>query len=97
MTASRIEFLQRLEQIVAERILTAPAGSYTAELAAAGTRRMAQKVGEEACEVVLAAAAGDRDELLDESADLLYHLIVLLNCQGIKLADIAAKLEQRHN
>ncbi|MEQ8207744.1 MAG: phosphoribosyl-ATP diphosphatase, partial [Woeseia sp.] len=75
-----------------------PAGdSYTAKLMAAGTRRIAQKVGEEGVEVALAATAGERDELLEETADLLYHLLVLLTDSDLRLSDAVAVLESRHN
>jgi len=68
-----------------------------ASLFAAGTRRIAQKVGEEAVELALAATAGDRDEQLDEAADLLYHLLVLLAAKDLSLADVAERLEERHS
>ena len=70
--------------------------SYTARLAAAGAKRIAQKVGEEGVEVALASVTGDKDETLDEAADLVYHLIVLLASQDLSLADVANKLESRH-
>ena len=64
---------------------------------AAGTRRMAQKVGEEGVEAALAAVGGSREELLEESADLLYHLLVLLHDRGASLSDVVAVLESRHS
>lgn len=91
-----IAFIAELESIVRQRLETRGADSYTAQLAAAGPRRIAQKVGEEAVEVALAAAGGDRQEIIDEAADLIYHLLVLLNERGIALADVAAQLERRH-
>ena len=91
-----IEFLQTLERVIQSRFEDSPEGSYTASLVAAGTKRMAQKVGEEAVELALAAVAGDREETVNEAADLVYHLLVLLNSAGIQLADIAARLEARH-
>ena len=92
-----IRFLVALESIIAERA-GAPAGeSYTARLLAKGTRRIAQKVGEEGVEVALAAAVRDRQELLNESADLLYHLLELLRSEGATLADVVAVLESRHS
>ena len=96
MNDSDIAFLAELERIVRDRLEARAEDSYTAQLAAAGTRRIAQKVGEEAVEVALAAAAGDRRELVDEAADLGFHLIVLLQQQGLGLADVAARLERRH-
>ena len=91
-----IAFIAELETIVQERLKAPQEDSYTARLAAAGTRRIAQKVGEEAVEVALAAAAGDRREIIDEAADLVYHLLVLLNERGISLADVTAQLASRH-
>jgi phosphoribosyl-ATP pyrophosphohydrolase/phosphoribosyl-AMP cyclohydrolase len=93
---SDIAFFAELECIVRDRLEARQEDSYTARLAASGTRRIAQKVGEEAVEVALAATAGDRQEIIDEAADLVYHLIVLLNERGLGLADIAAQLERRH-
>ena len=91
-----IEFLSTLESIVRRRIAAGDTGSYTVELVASGVRRMGQKVGEEGVEVALAAVSGDDGELLDESADLLYHLIVLLAARGLSLGDVSATLEKRH-
>ncbi len=93
---SNIEFLATLEDIVLDRIANPPEGSYTAELLEAGTKRVAQKVGEESVELALAAVAGDRDELIDEAADLLYHVLVLINGSGVSLSDVSSRLEQRH-
>lgn len=92
-----LTFIAQLEQIIAQRKGADSESSYTASLYARGTKRIAQKVGEEGVEVALAAMAKDMDELTCESADLLYHLIVLLQNEGLSLADIAAKLEQRHS
>jgi phosphoribosyl-ATP pyrophosphohydrolase len=91
-----LSFLLDLERVISERATADAASSYTAELFAAGTRRMAQKVGEEGVEVALAAAAGDRSELLEESADLLYHLLVLLRSADARIADVVGVLESRH-
>ena len=93
---SNIEFLATLEDVVRDRIANPPEGSYTARLLQAGTKRVAQKVGEEGLEVALAAVAGDRDELIDEAADLFYHVLVLLNGSGVSLSDVSSRLEQRH-
>lgn len=91
-----IEFIGTLEAIIQDRLAGAAEDSYTSQLATAGVKRMAQKVGEEAVEVALAATAGSREELLSESADLIYHLLVLLNTQGVELADVATTLAKRH-
>ncbi len=73
-----------------------PAGSYTTRLFDAGIKRIAQKVGEEGVETALAATVRDTDELANEAADLLYHLIVLLRASGLSLADAVTVLERRH-
>ena len=96
MSNSNLMFLAELENIVRERLQNPSDESYTARLAAAGAKRIAQKVGEEGVEVALASVTGDRDEILNESADLVYHLIVLLASQDLSLADVASKLESRH-
>lgn len=89
-------FLSELQQIIAARAVAAPGSSYTAKLLAAGTRKIAQKVGEESVEVALAASAGDNEELIEESADLLYHLLVLLQDRGVTLSDVSSCLRRRH-
>lgn len=92
-----LSFIGDLEQVIAGRKGADPESSYTASLYARGTKRISQKVGEEGVEVALAAMAQDMDELTCESADLIYHLIVLLQNEGLELADIAAKLKERHS
>jgi len=94
--AGRLAFLARLEHIVAQRIAQQPEGSYTAELFAQGPTRIAQKIGEEGVEVALAAVGEDDSKVVGESADLLYHLILLLRQRGLSLAEVAAELELRH-
>ncbi|WBA07933.1 bifunctional phosphoribosyl-AMP cyclohydrolase/phosphoribosyl-ATP diphosphatase HisIE [Salinivibrio kushneri] len=89
-------FLSSLEQVLASRKDAAPDDSYTASLFAKGTKRIAQKVGEEGVEVALAATAGDKAELLNESADLLYHLLVLLQDQELSLHQVTEVLASRH-
>jgi len=96
MPDTNIEFLATLESIIRQRLEEEPKGSYTAELVAQGDKRVAQKVGEEAIELALASAAGDREEQLAEAADLIYHLLVLLASKEIRLGEVAEKLEQRH-
>ena len=96
MTERNINFLTTLEAVIRQRFADADEGSYTASLAAAGSRRIAQKVGEEAVELALAAVDGGRDETIAEAADLVYHLLVLLADRNITLADIAAELSDRH-
>ncbi|MGB5445942.1 MAG: bifunctional phosphoribosyl-AMP cyclohydrolase/phosphoribosyl-ATP diphosphatase HisIE [Psychromonas sp.] len=92
-----LNFIADLEKVIGGRKGADPQSSYTASLYARGTKRIAQKVGEEGVEVALAAMAKDMDELVCESADLLYHLTVLLQNEGLQLADVAAKLQERHN
>jgi phosphoribosyl-ATP pyrophosphohydrolase/phosphoribosyl-AMP cyclohydrolase len=88
--------LRTLERLVAARLTDAPAGSYTAQLAAGGVPRVAQKVGEEGVEVALAAVSGDRPALVGEAADLMYHLLVLLQISGASLGDVVEELARRH-
>jgi phosphoribosyl-ATP pyrophosphohydrolase len=87
--------LADLERIVAERASAAPEESWTAKLLAAGPERAAKKLGEEAVETVIAAVQGDRDELIAESADLLYHLLVVLKARDVALRDVLSQLEAR--
>ncbi|MET0743925.1 MAG: phosphoribosyl-ATP diphosphatase [Microvirga sp.] len=87
--------LPDLARIVAERAAAAPAESYTARLLADGPARAAKKLGEEAVEAVIAAVSGDRANLTAEAADVLYHLLVVLQGAGIPLNDVMAELERR--
>ncbi|WP_105265082.1 bifunctional phosphoribosyl-AMP cyclohydrolase/phosphoribosyl-ATP diphosphatase HisIE [Pseudoalteromonas sp. T1lg76] len=89
-------FLAELEQIIIDRKDADPKTSYTASLFAKELSRSCQKVGEEGVEVALAAMKNDNNELTDEAADLLYHLIVLLQRQGLSLGDVVARLQSRH-
>ena len=96
MSGSELSFLTTLEKIIVERKSSPAEGSYTSELFAAGQQRVAQKVGEEAIEVALASTSGDREATINESADLLYHLLVLLVHHGIRLDHVIDTLKQRH-
>lgn len=87
--------LARLEAAIAVRSTGDPATSYVARLHAAGRGKMAQKVGEEATEVVIAALIGSREALVGEAADLVFHLLVLLGANDVSLADVVAELERR--
>ena len=89
-------FLETLETVIERRLKEAPEGSYTARLAAQGTLKVAQKVGEEAVELAIAAAAQDRAHVTAEAADLIYHLLLLLRLRDLRLADVVAELEGRH-
>lgn len=93
---SQMVWLHQLEQLLADRKSADPQSSYTASLYARGTKRISQKVGEEGVEVALAATAGDKEELICESADLIYHLLVLLNDQELSVSDVIDKLKERH-
>ena len=97
MSISDIAFLEDLESIVNDRLKDPTEDSYTARLATAGMKRIAQKVGEEGVELALAAAAGDKEEVIDEAADLLYHVIVLLTVQNLGLKDVCDRLRTRHS
>lgn len=89
-------FLAELEEVVVARDQERPEGSYTTSLLEGGVRRIAQKVGEEGVETALAAVAQDDSDLIGESADLIYHLLVLLRSRGLGLADVEAELRRRH-
>lgn len=89
-------FLAHLERVLSDRIAQQPEGSYTTKLWAAGTKRIAQKVGEEGVEVALAATAGDTKEVVSEAADLLFHLMLLLRKRELALQDVVDELERRH-
>ena len=92
-----MSFLGRLDKIIATRLVERPNESYTTRLLDAGTKRIAQKVGEEGVETALAAVAEDDDGLLDEASDLLYHLMVLLRARNLSLEDLSRRLASRHS
>lgn len=87
--------LSRLFALIEGRKGKDPETSYTAQLLAGGVGKIAEKLGEEAIETVLAAVTGEREALIHESADLLYHLLVLLAARGIRPEDVFAELEKR--
>lgn len=89
-------FLHNLETLLAGRKTADPESSYTARLYASGTKRIAQKVGEEGVETALAATVHDREELTNEAADLVYHLLVLLQDQDLDLSRVIGRLRERH-
>lgn len=97
MSTEDLSFISELETIVQDRLKNPTEQSYTAELAAAGIGRIAQKVGEEGVELALAAVSGDREDTIDEAADVLFHMIVLLAKQQLTLADVAMRLKSRHD
>ncbi|AIR00774.1 bifunctional phosphoribosyl-AMP cyclohydrolase/phosphoribosyl-ATP diphosphatase HisIE [Pluralibacter gergoviae] len=89
-------FLYQLEELIASRKNADPESSYTARLYASGTKRIAQKVGEEGVETALAATVRDREELKNEASDLVYHLMVLLQDGGLGLTEVISNLKKRH-
>jgi phosphoribosyl-AMP cyclohydrolase / phosphoribosyl-ATP pyrophosphohydrolase len=91
-----ILFLTQLQDFIDMRKAEMPEGSYTTSLFEAGTRKISQKVGEEAVETIIGAMANDDENFLYEGADLLYHLIVLLTHKGYRIEDLARELKSRH-
>ncbi len=91
-----LSFLNVLSTVIDERIATMPQASHTADLVRSGVRRVAQKVGEEGLEMALAGAGGTDDEVIGETADLLYHLLLLLRVRGLQLGEVLTKLRSRH-
>ncbi|WLR50516.1 bifunctional phosphoribosyl-AMP cyclohydrolase/phosphoribosyl-ATP diphosphatase HisIE [Bacillus tianshenii] len=94
--ADRFAILTQLEEIIAKREAERPEGAYTTYLFEEGVDKILKKVGEEASEVIIAAKNRDKEELKWESADLLYHLLVLLREQQLPLDEVLNVLEERH-
>jgi len=92
----RLTFVSTLEGVIEKRIAESPQGSYTARLFAEGPKRIAQKVGEEGLEVALAAVVETDDKVISESADLIFHLLVLLRSRGLSFQSIITELQSRH-
>lgn len=92
-----INFLAELQEFIARRKEEMPEGSYTTALFNKGTKRIAQKVGEEALETAIEAVSGSNESLVYEASDLVYHLLVLLADKGLSIEDVAAELLKRHN
>ena len=90
-------FLSELSDFIEKRHEEMPEGSYTTSLFRDGLNRMAQKVGEEALELVIEATNGTNERLIYEGSDMLYHLIVLLTSKGLRIEDMARELMERHN
>lgn len=93
---SPLLFLAELSDFIEKRHQEMPEGSYTTSLFRDGLNRMAQKVGEEALELVIEATNGTNDRLIYEGSDMLYHLIVLLTHKELRIEDMAAELRERH-
>jgi phosphoribosyl-AMP cyclohydrolase / phosphoribosyl-ATP pyrophosphohydrolase len=91
-----IGFLAKLERVIEQRAAQKPDESYTAKLLAKGINKVAQKVGEEGVETALAGVNESDEKLTEESADLLFHLLVLLRARGVPLRDVVRTLEARH-
>jgi phosphoribosyl-ATP pyrophosphohydrolase/phosphoribosyl-AMP cyclohydrolase len=92
-----IQFLSYLQDFIDKRKAEMPQGSYTTSLFEKGTRKIAQKVGEEAVETIIGAMANDDENFIYEAGDLLYHLIVLLTHKGYRIEDIVSELKKRHS
>ena len=90
-------FLTELQDFIEKRHEEMPEGSYTTSLFKDGLNRMAQKVGEEALELVIEATNGTNDRLIYEGSDMLYHLIALLTSKGLRIEDLARELAVRHD
>ena len=90
-----MDTLTRLEATIAQRLTASPETSYVAKLHSKGLAKIAQKVGEEATETVIAALAGDAADLVGEAADLMFHLMVLLAEKGVPLEAVLAELDRR--
>jgi len=91
-----LAFLRKLQDLVADRKRTMPGNSYTTKLFSSGINKIAQKVGEEAVELVIESKDQNDELFLNESADLVYHLLVLLTEKGFDLRDVVKVLENRH-
>src|SRR3989339_882529 len=94
---TNINFLNQLSGLIKERKKILPENSYTTKLFKNGANRIIQKIGEEAIETVIAAKNRDKDEIVNETADLIYHLLVMLAEQEIELEDVVSKLVERHS
>ena len=90
-------FLTELQDFINKRKQEMPEGSYTTKLFTEGINKIAQKVGEEALETVIEAINGTKDHLVYEASDLLYHLLVMLADKGLRIEDVAAELQKRHD
>ena len=94
---SPILFLTELQDFIDKRKKEMPEGSYTTSLFNKGINKISQKVGEEALETVIEATNGTNEHLIYETSDLLYHLLVMLTAKGLRIEDVAAELQKRHD
>lgn len=95
--SSPLLFLKELQDFIDKRHEEMPEGSYTTSLFRKGVNKMAQKLGEEALETVIEATNGTDDKLIYEASDMIYHLLVLLTSKGLRIEDVAAELQKRHD
>lgn len=93
---NNVDFLIRLQDLIDKRKAEMPENSYTTKLFKQGVNKIAQKVGEEAVELIIEAKDNDPGLFLNESADLLYHMLVLLSEKGFRIEDVIKVLESRH-
>lgn len=96
MNNEQLNFLSQLQDIIEQRMKDMPDNSYTARLFKKGINKIAQKVGEEAVELVIEAKDDKTELILNETADLLYHIMVLLAAKGARIEDVVFILQQRH-
>lgn len=96
MSKKNIEFLIELQDLIDKRKKKMPDNSYTTSLFKKGINKIAQKVGEEAVELIIEAKDNDKEKFLNESADLVYHLLVLLAAKGYRIEDVVKVLKERH-
>ena len=91
-----MDFLKKLQDLIDERRQEMPEGSYTTKLFNKGINKIAQKVGEEAVELIIEAKDSNDELFLNEAADLMYHYLVLLSAKGKRIEDVVGILEERH-
>ncbi|MFO7659013.1 MAG: phosphoribosyl-ATP diphosphatase [Bacteroidales bacterium] len=96
MNQSNTEFLKHLQDIIDSRKAEMPDNSYTSKLFSKGINKIAQKVGEEAVELIIESKDQNDDLFLNEAADLVYHLLVLLSAKSYRIEDVVKVLEERH-
>ncbi len=97
MNNNQLNFLSQLQDIIERRMKDMPENSYTASLVKKGINKIVQKVGEEAVELIIEAKDDKTDLLLNETADLLYHVMVLLAAKGSRIEDVVDILQKRHH
>ena len=96
MSTQNVDFLVKLQDIIDDRKQHMPEGSYTTKLFQKGINKIAQKVGEEAVELIIESKDDNKELLLNEAADLLYHLLVLLSAKKLRIENVIEVLESRH-